>query len=234
MRTRLRRLYEALEAASPALATLIWRARHGHAFNTVRKHVGGGNSVSTRGALLNHVTIDIRGTDNRVTIAPRCVLNNVHIRVRGNGSVVELGERCVLSEGGDLLIEDDGCVLQVGGGTTFVQAQLAVTEPGSRLTVGKDCMFAYGIEVRTGDSHPIFERLTGERVNPAEDVAIGEHVWVSVGSTILKSVRIADGCVIGAGSVVTGAFDEPGVVIAGNPARVVRAGIRWERERTGR
>ena len=47
-------------------------------------------------------------------------------------------------------------------------------------------------------------------------------VWVGGGSVICPGVRIGDGSVIGAGSVVT--RDIPaGVVAAGNPCRVIRA-----------
>ena len=38
---------------------------------------------------------------------------------------------------------------------------------------------------------------------------------------ILKGTELGDGCVVGAGAVVSGKF-EAGSVIVGNPARVIR------------
>ncbi|HEX7588363.1 MAG TPA: acyltransferase, partial [Anaerolineae bacterium] len=49
-----------------------------------------------------------------------------------------------------------------------------------------------------------------------------DKAWVSLGSIVLKGVTLGEGCIVGAGSVVT-ADVPPWVVVAGNPARVIRA-----------
>jgi acetyltransferase-like isoleucine patch superfamily enzyme len=51
---------------------------------------------------------------------------------------------------------------------------------------------------------------------------IGRNAWIGMGSVILPGVRIGEGCVVGAGSVVTRDV-EPFSVAAGNPARVLRS-----------
>ena len=50
---------------------------------------------------------------------------------------------------------------------------------------------------------------------------IGNDVWIGDRATILSGVRIGDGAVIGAGSVVTKDV-EPYSIVAGNPARPKR------------
>lgn len=52
-------------------------------------------------------------------------------------------------------------------------------------------------------------------------VVIGRGVWVGANVTVLPGVRIGDGCIIGAGSVVSRDC-EPNTVYAGVPARPVR------------
>jgi acetyltransferase-like isoleucine patch superfamily enzyme len=57
------------------------------------------------------------------------------------------------------------------------------------------------------------------------DTYIGDNCILGIGAIILAGVRIGDNVVVGAGSVVT--RDVPSnVIIAGNPARVIKTNIR--------
>jgi acetyltransferase-like isoleucine patch superfamily enzyme len=51
--------------------------------------------------------------------------------------------------------------------------------------------------------------------------AIGDYTYIGYRVTILPGVSIGEGCIIGAGSIVTRDIP-PGKVAAGNPARVLR------------
>lgn len=57
-------------------------------------------------------------------------------------------------------------------------------------------------------------------VGEADDISIGNNVFIGVNSIILMGTHIGENCIIGAGSVVSGFFED-NVVIAGNPARVI-------------
>jgi maltose O-acetyltransferase len=54
-----------------------------------------------------------------------------------------------------------------------------------------------------------------------EAVVIGNDVWIGANVIILPGVKIGDGAIIGAGSVVTKDVEEYSIV-AGNPAKVVK------------
>lgn len=57
------------------------------------------------------------------------------------------------------------------------------------------------------------------------DTFIGKRCFIAVGATILPGVKIGDEVIVGAGSVVT--KDVPSnVIVAGNPARVIRENIK--------
>ena len=57
---------------------------------------------------------------------------------------------------------------------------------------------------------------------------IGNNVTLGIDCTIFGDVYIADGITVGAGSVVTKSFYEPGISIAGVPARKIGGGKNEE------
>jgi acetyltransferase-like isoleucine patch superfamily enzyme len=93
------------------------------------------------------------------------------------------------------------------------------------IRLGRHVLLAGGVRVYDYDGHPVDagRRRAGEP-NPPEQirpVVIGDDVWVGTGAMILKGVTVGDRSVIAARSVVSS--DVPAdVVVAGNPARVVK------------
>lgn len=88
---------------------------------------------------------------------------------------------------------------------------------GNDVMMGPECMIYttnHGME-RT--DIPMWRQSSSK----PEPVIIGNDVWIGSRVIILPGVHIGDGCVIGAGSVVTKSF-EPYSVIAGNPAKLIR------------
>jgi acetyltransferase-like isoleucine patch superfamily enzyme len=55
-------------------------------------------------------------------------------------------------------------------------------------------------------------------------------VWIAQGVTILKGTSIGEGSIVGAGCVVAGKKFAPRSLIVGNPARVVRQNVAWNRD----
>lgn len=57
------------------------------------------------------------------------------------------------------------------------------------------------------------------------DTYIGSYCFIGATSVILPGVRIGDHCIIGAGSIVANDIP-PNSIAVGNPARVIRSGIK--------
>ncbi|RKD87932.1 acyltransferase [Mangrovibacterium diazotrophicum] len=198
-----------------------------------RKRISGKNNIIRvkNSVILNNCKFDIAGNNNSVEIHCSAILNNVTFFIRGNQNKIEIGEKVRFWRGGELWIEDYNGTIKIGNHSTFENTHIAVTEPYSKIEIGEDCMFAYGIDIRTGDSHSIIDINTNKRINYAQDISIGNHVWVASHASILKGVTIGDNSVIATRSVVTKNFEEDHILVGGSPARKLKEGINWDRQR---
>lgn len=190
---------------------------------------GVGNTVCFRGAGLKNVRIAIDGDENEIWIEPGANICNLTIDIKGSRSRLVVGKDVFIG-GGYWSIEDGCSALLIGQGTSMLGTHLVVSETGSQIVIGEDCLMSFDIDMRTGDSHSVVDVLTQQRLNRAQDVTIGSHVWVSAHVQILKGVTIGAGSIIGAGAVVTS--DVPaGSMAVGVPARTVRTNVTWLREK---
>jgi virginiamycin A acetyltransferase len=96
------------------------------------------------------------------------------------------------------------------------------------VSIGRYCSIAANALVGPGEhqmswlgTHPIFEEWAGRGVAPHPRTRIGNDVWIGEGALLSRGVRVADGAIVAARSVVTKDVG-PYEVVAGIPARVVR------------
>jgi len=85
------------------------------------------------------------------------------------------------------------------------------------IEIGKNFLFAPGVKL-ISSNHGFADKSIIEKADP---IVIGDNVWLGAGVIILPGVSVGSNVVVGAGSVVTKSFPD-NVVIAGNPARVIR------------
>jgi acetyltransferase-like isoleucine patch superfamily enzyme len=104
----------------------------------------------------------------------------------------------------------------------------------AQLKIGSFCCFASGVTILLGGEHNpnwvttynfdlIYDKFRDSvgRSYTKGDVVIGNDVWIGQDAFILSGVRIGDGAVIGARSVVAKNV-EPYSIVVGNPAREIR------------
>ena len=195
------------------------------------------NSIELYPPDLGKIKIRIKGSNNVVRIGKLgAVPGRIDIRICGDNNEVTLGTGLQVSQFLNIAIGADcanfGAVskvkVSVGDGTGFESTKLQTYNSNSSITIGDGCMFSFGIQVYNTDAHAILDAQTGTVINKVRNLTIGNHVWVGANVTIMKNVTIADDCVIGWGSVVSGKFTEPNCILAGNPARIIKQGITWE------
>jgi maltose O-acetyltransferase len=89
------------------------------------------------------------------------------------------------------------------------------------IELGDDVLVGPGVQLLTAD-HPLDPDLRSAGWESGRPLVIGDRAWIGAGAIVLPGVTVGTGAVIGAGAVVTRDVP-PGAVVAGNPARVVRA-----------
>lgn len=174
-----------------------------------------------------NLSIAVHGDDNQVRIGKGCRFPNLRIDIRASRCQIDIGDGCVLI--GEIHCREPGTRLVIGDKTTTMGVKITMHEPGT-IRIGRDCMFAGDVRMDTSDMHSILDLATGDRLNPAADVEVGDHVWLGYGVYLMKGVTIGAGSVVGTGSIVTGSLP-PHTLSAGTPARVIRTGVTWDRRR---
>ncbi|WP_334107958.1 methyltransferase domain-containing protein [Methylobacillus sp.] len=170
--------------------------------------------------------ISIRGQGNRITIAEGADIN-VLVSITGDNNVIQIDPHVRLA--GKIYFWGSGGSLQIGRNSTFARADFKCHE-GRSIIIGKDAMFSYDVELRTTDGHSIVDPDNGCRLNLPEDILIGDHVWVGKGAFFLKGAQVANNSIVGAHTLVNRAFLQEQIILAGNPAKIIKEGITWHRD----
>jgi acetyltransferase-like isoleucine patch superfamily enzyme len=134
-----------------------------------------------------------------------------------------------------------GCSFAVGdngqctiGDFTLLNGALIMAE--QKIEIGSYCLVSWNVGLADSDFHPLepaqrlidaqalapyFKNRPRRPTLKTARVKICDNVWIGMNAVILKGVTIGENSVVAAGSVVTKSV-EPNVVVAGNPATVVK------------
>ncbi|MEO3777499.1 sugar O-acetyltransferase [Micromonospora sp. B11E3] len=113
---------------------------------------------------------------------------------------------------------DYGSHIHVGA-RTFINFGLTALDV-AQIVIGEDVLFGPNVQLLT-PTHPVDPEPRRAKWEAALPITIGDNVWIGGMAVICPGVTIGDNSVVGAGAVVT--RDVPAdVVVAGNPARVLR------------
>lgn len=165
--------------------------------------------------------------DIEIDASPSARLNYARIRSKprtrlkiGSGSIIEA----------NIFYDRDGAEVRIGS-NTFIGTSTIVC--ASRVEIGDDVLISWGCHIVDHNSHAIAWSLRSGDVAKwrvgAKDwthveqapVVIGNKAWLGFNCIVLMGVRIGEGAIVGAGSVVT--RDVPDwTIVAGNPAKVIR------------
>lgn len=138
---------------------------------------------------------------------------------------VAVGRDSILKSGAKLTACNPEAYVSIGERTTVGEQSLIYAS--CNISIGNDVMIGprlYVVDTQHGTELGLKMNLQKNRENP---VIIGDDCWIGANVTILPGVKLGNGCVVGAGSVVL--KDVPDyTVVAGVPARVIRKRVEAE------
>lgn len=204
--------------------------------------------------IIDHANITINGNDNKISMyfdsedsAEELLLSDGFLLiVKGDNNIVNLGTiilrySTILGMTGLKLIigqlpglgagvsrSANNCRVDIGNRVVINGVTLYLQEDDSHISIGDDSQLSWGIDIWCTDAHTI-TNLEGEPINFAKSIEIGKHVWIGKDVKIGKNVKLSDNSIVGWGSIVTKEFNEPNVIVAGIPAKIVKRGINWDR-----
>lgn len=109
------------------------------------------------------------------------------------------------------------------GDNTFINHNCCIwAAPEGNISIGNDVLFGPNVVV-TASNHGA-EIGMPIRLQPGVDasITIGDDVWIGANVVVTAGVNIGDGCVVGAGAVVTRNLPAYSIA-AGVPAKVLRS-----------
>lgn len=152
--------------------------------------------------------------DRRNSAIPLLDLKELNARIEPGAVIrdkVEIGDRVIVMMGAVVNI---GAIIGEG---TMIYMNVVV---GARAIVGRNCHIGAGCV------------LAGVLEPPSADpVVIEDGVLVGANAVVLEGCRVGEGSVVAAGAVVTSDVP-PGVVVAGQPARVIKEVDARTRDKT--
>ncbi len=127
----------------------------------------------------------------------------------------KIGDKCFVMPNFNC---DYGCNIEFGD-NVYLNMNCVILD-SAPVKIGSNTMIGPNVHIYT-PIHPLDYKTRNTLIEYAKPVIIGENCWIGGSVVILPGIKIGDGCVIGAGSVVTKNISENSLAV-GNPAKVIK------------
>lgn len=139
--------------------------------------------------------------------------------LKEHASMKMLGKMSLYS-GGKIYINENA-QLVLGSGYINNNVNISCFE---KIEIGYNVVISENVTIRDSDNHSIVSDVRHIKTQP---VIIGNNVWIGLNVVILKGVKIGDGAIIAAGSVVN--KDVPAnSLVGGVPAKIIKQDVQWK------
>lgn len=131
---------------------------------------------------------------------------------------IGIADDVVIKEGARICACNEQARIVIGARTTIGYHNFLFASAG--IKIGEDCLIAPFVYIVDSDHSIERNQKINTQPNYSQSISIGNDVWIASSVTILKGVKIADGAVVAANSVVNQDIG-PYEIWAGSPAKKV-------------
>ena len=149
--------------------------------------------------------------------------DRTRLNIRGK---MVIGGDCSLGAGSSVEVAE-GAVLTIGPMFNLGPRSLVICHKD--ITFGTFDRISWDCTLMDTDQHPLVD-IDGQRVNPDRSIVFGDNVWMGCHTIVAKGVSLADNTTVAAGARLAGRHDEPMTVLAGNPATIVKRGVKRQQQ----
>ena len=146
------------------------------------------------------------------------LLGKAKILGNENGKIY-FGKDVFLFENIKFYLDSEHAIISIGSGTRIGRRSQIMCKEA--VIIGKSCAISWDVTIIDSDYHSI------DGIEQRSRIEIGDHVWIGMNAKILKGVKIGDGAVIAAGSVVTKDVP-PKAMVGGVPAKIIKENVNWQ------
>lgn len=199
-------------------------------FYSKKIHCAKESSVNIKSKLSKQYDINVTGKNNLFETDDNFIVDDMHISIKGNNNTVKIGKNGFVAESLEIY-NTQNCQngsIQIAKDVAFAKSTICLYDNNSFIKIGEDCIFAINTTIHAADGHAVYEEE--KLCNKAIGTEIGNHCWFGFNSSILKNSSIGNNCIVAAGAMVSGKFEENNCVLGGLPAKIIKRNVNWTRK----
>lgn len=153
------------------------------------------------------------------------IFDNVLSRtiIQLDGKIIFYG-KALIGHGSRISVGGNG-ILEIGENFTITAETSIICH--KKIKFGNNVLISWENLFMDTDFHKI-KSIENNIINEPKEIFVGNNVWIGCRNTILKGSQILNNCVIGSNSLINKKFDKNDILIAGNPAKILKENIIWE------
>ncbi len=186
--------------------------------------------VLTKYKRISGLDIEINGSNNTIILTAETLFKSSKIIIEANNANLTFGTSPEINNLSVFVRLGRNQKLKWGNGSTITGGYIELCETGASVTIGQDCMIGWHVSIVATDFHAVLDKKTKKVLNGPGNIIIGDKCWIGHGVRLLKNAKIPNNTIVGAESVVTKNFTETYTVIGGNPAKIVKKNVCWDRK----